>query len=245
MNNIGRKRMPHGKKLTEEICNAMKRLESLGVRYPSGYCEKVLEKYNSENVPYPYIVMQIGNPRIKKHFYYGKAIKRQGDLLDYGCGTGDAIRQLIRDGYPTERINGFDVNDLSMRLGIDLYLDEEIMEKIVSVSPQFSCKAGVYDQIYSGSVIHVIKEEDEFSTYLMNAYQSLRPRGIFFGSTLGILDSLKERDIHGPPRLMRKSELENAFSAAGFSNIRIIEEERPEIERSDVNFCLYQFCAGK
>lgn len=240
-----RKRVHQGKDLPEDLFNAMKRIEKLGIVYPEAYYTTIREKYNPANVPYPYIVKHIGNPRIIRHFFYRDALKMQGNFLDYGCGIGDAIRQLIRDGYPCEKIHGFDVNDASIRLGADLYLDKEEIEKHVSVSPQFPYEAEMYDLVYSGNVIHVIKDNDEFCSYLMNAYNTLKSAGIFFGSTLGLDDSQKERGINGPPRLMRRRELADALIKADFCDIRIIPEERPEIEESGVNFCLYQFFARK
>jgi len=242
---MNERRMPHGKTMPEELGNAMRRVEKLGVCYPEGYYNALVRKYTLQAVPYPYIVMHIGDARIKRHFLYPDLFERPGDLLDYGCGTGDAIRQLVRDGYPPNRITGFDVNDASLRLGYDLYLDRHEMEGRVQVSALFPFLAERFDFIYSGSVIHVIRDEDEFHTYLGNARMALKVGGTFFGSTLGLDDEATEWDAHGPPRMMRRRELVESFEKAGFGNIRIIDEERPKFRRSGPGFCLYQFSAMK
>ncbi|MDO8871693.1 MAG: class I SAM-dependent methyltransferase [Methanoregula sp.] len=237
--------MPDGKTLAEELHRAMKRIEGFGVRYPLGYYDTITQRYTLENVPYPYIVMQIGEARIRKHFLYSELFGKGGDLLDYGCGTGDAIRQLIRDGYPVSRITGFDVSDASLRIGYDLYLDRDEIEPLVSVAPSFPCPHERFDRVYSGSVIHVLGDERDFLEYLEKAHRTLRKGGVFFGSTLGLDDAAPGRGRDGPPRLMRKRELVESFEKTGFSEIQILQEERPELELRGLNFCLYQFCAKK
>ncbi|MBN1432711.1 MAG: methyltransferase domain-containing protein [Methanomicrobiaceae archaeon] len=240
-----KKNIYNEKDLAENIYNAMKRIEKLGITYPDDYYEKLCERYSLTNVPYPFIVRHVGNPRIVKHFLYRDILKSGGIFLDYGCGTGDAIRQLIREGYPREKIHGFDVNEESIILGADLYLDHDEIESLVSVSPVFESGRLKYDIVYSGSVIHVIKDEDEFRTYLTNAYNSLKNGGIFFGSTLGLNDFQTKRERRGPPRLMHKEKLEYSLSHTGFKEIKIINEKRTEIERPEFNLSLFQFSARK
>ena len=242
---MNKREMPHGKTLTEELGNAMQRVGKLGVRYPEWYYHTLVKKYTLKTVPYPYIVMHIGDARIKKHFHYPDLFEKPGDLLDYGCGTGDAIRQLIRDGYPADRITGFDVNDASVLLGYDLYLDRHDMEKRILISASFPRLAERFDLVYSGSVIHVIRDEHEFLTYLGNACRALKAGGIFFGSTLGLDDGVVEREEHGPPRMMRRCELVESFEKAGFGNIRMVNEKRPELEHHRMSFRLWQFSAIK
>ena len=236
---------PHGRTLPEELANAMQRIGKLGICYPDGYYNSLVEKYTHEALPYPYIVKHIGDARIRRHFLYRELLEKPGDLLDYGCGTGDAIRQLIRDGYPADRITGFDVNDASIRLGYDLYFDRHDMENRILVAASFPDIAERFDIVYSGSVIHVIRDEQEFLAYLANAFKALKPGGIFFGSTLGLDDTAMGRGIHGPPRMMRRCELAESFEKTGFCDIRIISEELPEFGRRGLDFRLWQFCSGK
>lgn len=239
------RRMWDGPALKRELYCAMDRVEALGVRYPPGHKDLVAGRYSPDNVPYPYIIRQIGEARIRKHFGYMGLFRSMGELLDYGCGIGDAIRQLIRDGYPAGKITGFDVNDASLRIGYDLYLDREQIAPLVTVAPSFPCPPGRFDRVYSGSVIHVLGREEDFTEYLDKAFHTLKPGGTFFGSTLGLADFLMQRPEQGPPRLMRKIELLAAMERAGFSGIRIIKEEREELAGAGPGFCLYQFSAGK
>ena len=178
-------RFPPGKTLPEELSIAMKRIEAYGVVYPEGYYETLLEKYTREGVRYPHILMILGQPRINNHFFYSRAIKGTGRLLDYGCGTGDNVRQLLRDGFPRERITAFDINRASIDLGFDLYRDREDIGDLFTVSDTFPFGPAEFDMVYSASVFHVIADDREFGTYLANAWSVLRPGGIFFGSTLG------------------------------------------------------------
>lgn len=123
-----------GKTLPGELRAAMKRLAAYGVTYPEGYDRTLLEKYTKEGVRYPHILMITGRPRITSHFFYPRARKRTGRLLDYGCGTGDNVRQLIRDGFPREEITAFDINRESIDLGFDLYRDREDKEDLFVVA---------------------------------------------------------------------------------------------------------------
>ena len=60
----------------------------------------LIAKYGKDGVPYPHILSILGEPRIRGHFFYARMLQRTGPFLDYGCGTGDDIRQLLRDGFP-------------------------------------------------------------------------------------------------------------------------------------------------
>jgi len=89
-------RFPPGKDLAEELSIAMKRIESYGIVYPNCYYPMLLEKYTRETILHPNILMIIGKSRINNHFFYSTLLQKMGRLLDYGCGTGDNVRQLIR-----------------------------------------------------------------------------------------------------------------------------------------------------
>jgi len=239
------RRMWDGPTLKRELYSAMERAEAMGVRYPPGHKDMVAGRYSLDNVPYPYIIRQIGEARIRRHFLYMDLFRSMGMFLDYGCGTGDTIRQLIRDGYPADKIAGFDVNNASLHIGYDLYLDREEIEPLVIVSPSYSCPQGRFDRVYSGSVIHVLGREEDFIEYLEKAYRTLKPGGMFFGSTLGLDNTCATRPLHGPPRLMKRAELTEAILTAGFSNVRLETEEHPELSNRARGFCLIQFAAQK
>jgi SAM-dependent methyltransferase len=242
-------RFPSGKTLPEELCAAMKRIEACGVVYPAGYYRALLEKYTRDGVLYPHILMILGQPRISNHFFYSRALKNTGRLLDYGCGTGDNVRQLIRDGFPRERITAFDVNRASIDLGFDLYRDEEEIGDLFIVSETFPFGPAEFDMVYSASVFHVIADEGELGTYLANAYSALRPGGVLFGSTLGLVEGAAARSLgeRGPPRVMPGEELAAYLTGAGFIRPEMVQRYHVPhhvSDRSD-DMCVFEFCTKK
>jgi SAM-dependent methyltransferase len=241
----GTHRLWDGSTLKNELVRAMKRLEKRGVMYPEGHPERILAHYTLEKVPYPYIIRHVGEARIIRHFCYPRLVEQSGRLLDYGCGTGDALRQLLQNGYPRDRICGFDVNRKSIDLGMDLYADRDANADLFIVADTFPFPPCSFDLIYSGSVLHVIKDEEEFLEYLQNALYALRPGGSFFGSTLGLRDAVTERGAAGPPRLMKRHELTEYLVRAGFSRITLCEGSGMRMQDEDSGICIHEFRANR
>jgi SAM-dependent methyltransferase len=239
-------RFPPGKTLPEELRIAMKRIETCGVVFPDGYYETLLEKYTREGVRYPHILMILGQPRINNHFFYSRALKAGGRLLDYGCGTGDNVRQLIRDGFSRERITAFDINPASIDLGFDLYRDREEISDLFTMSDTFPFGPAEFDMVYSASVFHVIADDQEFGTYLANARSVLRPGGIFFGSTLGVVGekAVRSPGEWGPPRLPTREQLSGYLTSAGFVLPEIVQRHHIPHYIAD-NRCVFEFCTKK
>ncbi len=218
---------PHGKTLEGELSLAMKRIEKGGISYPEGYYDLLVEKYRQETLVYPFTLILAGNPRIQNHFFYRRAQEQAGRFLDYGCGTGDGVRQLIRDGFPKEKITAFDITPSAINLGFDLYRDRGEMSGIFVVSRIFPFGMPEFDSVYSNFVLHCIADDEEYARYLENAYSALRPGGIFFGSTIGMVEDggTFTRD-NGLQRLTTREQLVDSLTRAGFT--------RPEIVRFPV-----------
>jgi SAM-dependent methyltransferase len=209
--------------LKEKLKVVMKRVESLGYHYPPGYFERLLEKYSSKKIKYLHLLLNIGNPLIREHPYYKEVLKNAGEFLDYGCGTGDDIRALIRDGYPKNRIKGFDISWDCINFGFDIYMDKEIMEDVFVVSSHFPFKKEMFDVIYSGYVLHVL-DSLEISDYLTNAFNALKEKGIFFGATVGE-DAQSYREYQLIKTLFTQEELESLLEKHGFKDIKIVKKD--------------------
>src|SRR5208283_4249311 len=234
-----------GKTLEGELAAAMHRVGALGVAYTDHYYESLVAKYKKDSVPYPHILTILGEPRIRGHFFYAEALIRTGPFLDYGCGTGDNIRQLLRDGSPQDRITGFDLSRESIDLGFDLYRDRDTLLDLFVVQDTFPFGAEQFDTCYSGSVIHVIADDAELDEYLANAWRALRPGGILFGSTLGIEDGdACGPDEHGPPRVTPRSDLIRHITAAGFAAPVIVVRPHESHHPGDKK-CVFEFCTKK
>jgi SAM-dependent methyltransferase len=236
-----------GKSLPDEIEDAMKRVGAYGITYPEGYDSVLKEKYSRQGVSYPHILMILGKPRINHHFFYSRACRRAGRLLDYGCGTGDNVRQLIRDGFPQEQITAFDINGESIGLGFDLYRDRENIQDLFVVSKKFPFGQEEFDTVYSASVIHVIADEKEFLDYLSNAYFALSPDGVLFGSTLGLREgAVRSPGTRGPPRIMTKKELAGFLTGTGFDCPEIVQWDGvPGYIPESENLCFFEFYTKK
>jgi SAM-dependent methyltransferase len=236
-----------GKSLTEELSAAMERVKAYGVTYPEGYHRILTGKYAQKGVRYPHILMILGKPRIHRHFWYPPVLRRAGRLLDYGCGTGDNVRQLIRDGFPREQITAFDINRESIDLGFDLYRDREDTEDLFVVAGSFPFGPEEFDTIYSASVIHVIADDEEFRNYLENAHATLRPGGVLFGSMLGLAEgAVRAPGTRGPPRILTTEQLAGFLTGTGFGSPQIVRRDGvPGYVPGSEQVCVLEFCTRK
>jgi SAM-dependent methyltransferase len=194
--------------------------------YPEKYDAYLYNQYKNKKI-YPGSLSRIGEPNIRKHYIYKKILRsgtRSGArLLDYGCGLGDDIRALLEDSYPNDKIMGYDINNINLNLGMDLYRDKEKMERFFRFSEKFPKDIGKFDYVYSGSVLHALENRLNVSTYLINANTVLNQNGTFFGSTLGTNDPSGLEAITGL-YLLNKNDLNGLLKKAGFSKINVIEK---------------------
>ena len=225
--------------LESEFNRVMDILASSGVDYPPDYKETLIRKYEKQGVKYPRILMRIGDPNICKHTHYQEILQLKGDYLDYGCGTGDDIRALVNDGYPPQKIVGYDVNWSSIDLGFDLYLDRDNLGIRFIASREFPFYSSTFDVVYSGSVLHVLGTKRAVKGYLSNACTVLNSGGIFFGSTLGFSKehprpcgaemrqrrSWLRRLWRLRLKLLSQEELHNLLRVTGFSEVEVSQDE--------------------
>jgi ubiquinone/menaquinone biosynthesis C-methylase UbiE len=198
----------------------LERLKSQGMVYPENYLDHLIEKYTMVQIRYPRIVQRIGQPNVQFHFAYPDILKHNGKLLDYGCGTGDDIRTLIKDGFPRKNITGYDVDWGNIKIGFDFYLDEEDIKDMFVVSQEFPFEDSSFNIVYSGSILHVLSIIENVKLYLKHAFAVLKHNGILFGSTLGKIDISIRRRRHGV-FLMEETELANVLRETHFSRIEI------------------------
>ena len=87
---------------SRRLCAAMKRIEACGVVIPRGITGRSLRNIPGRGPlsPHPHDHRQ---PRISNHFFYSRALKgAAGSRLR--LRHRDNVRQVIRDGFPRERI---------------------------------------------------------------------------------------------------------------------------------------------
>lgn len=227
---------PEGTDLATELRRAMDRLQDIGVLYPQGYYDELLRKYSDSGISYPRVLMHTGDGRIREHPFYLEIIQRNGRLLDYGCGTGDDIRALVRDGYPKEQVTGFDIDWCTINLGFDLYLDRKRMQDIFVVSEDFPFENEEFDAVYSSGVLHTSSNTDGKEQYLANAHDALRRDGILFGSALG---ADNPSAFQRPSGILKPEDLERLLLNAGFRKIEISQTAVLPMDEARYMLCFY------
>jgi SAM-dependent methyltransferase len=230
---------PEGVTLESELNRVMNALASAGVKYPPGYFRRLIRRYRKSGVRYPRILMRVGEPNIRRHNRYREMLEAKGKFLDYGCGTGDDIRALLKDGYPSQNIVGYDINWDSINLGFDLYLDRDSIGVRFVVGKMIPFRPSTFDVVYSGSVLHVLGSKRTIKRYISNTYAFLNPGGIFFGSTLGFgkirptLESERMRRMSWWRRLLwrrrlgslSQDRLQSLLREKGFMNVEVSQDD--------------------
>ena len=83
-----------GKTLEGELAAAMHRVGALGVMYPEHYYETLVARYKKRQRALPTYLNYPRRTADSKAIFSTVRYPRTGPFLDYGCGTGDSIRQL-------------------------------------------------------------------------------------------------------------------------------------------------------
>lgn len=102
-------------------------------------------------------------------------------FLDIGCCFGQAIRQLVSDGAPSENIYGSDLRGEYIELGYDLFKDRDTLKStfiaadILDATSPLNDLKGQFHMIFAGSFFHLWGYEDQVKVSKLVA-ALLRPR---------------------------------------------------------------------
>jgi SAM-dependent methyltransferase len=124
-----------------------------------------------EIFPYPCIgrfrFLDLG---FAKSAEYPEVLKRLHEgqrLLDIGCCFGQAIRQLVSDGAPSENLYGSDLRGEYIELGYDLFRDKDTLKStfitanILDATSTLNKVKGEFDLVFAGSFFHLWGYEDQ------------------------------------------------------------------------------------
>lgn len=189
-----------------------------------------------------------GIPRIIRHPSYWSimtSINEKTKFIDLGCGLGSDTRRVVKDGLKKENVVGIDIKRKFIEIGFELYEDEDIFGDNFMVCD--ACNAEFlddnFDVAFSGSVIHYLRKKEMILQYLEEAYRILKkPKGIFFGRTLGNDVETKDGADRGPYMLyiVSPDSLTKYLKDVGFSYVEI-EAERLRRQRKNRKYVLYFF----
>jgi SAM-dependent methyltransferase len=132
-----------------------------------------------------------------KSAVYPEVLQRLRDgqrLLDIGCCFGQAIRQLVLDGAPSENLWGCDLEGKFIELGYDLFGDRDTLKStfvtanILDATSALSDLEGQFDMVFAGSFFHLWGYDDQVKVSKLVA-ALLRPQkgSMVFGRQVGTL----------------------------------------------------------
>ncbi|KZT57779.1 hypothetical protein CALCODRAFT_482938 [Calocera cornea HHB12733] len=177
-----------------------------------------VQEKSYKDYPYPCIrAFHFVSLMMRENAVYEDVLKRgkAGDsyLLDLGCMMGTDLRNLVRDGYPAQKLIGCDLRDNYIKAGYELYRDEATcgikfltgdMFDIVPGSPaqgteetrsgaldlgkvkQLNDLRGQLSFIYTGALFHLFDEPTQRAIALrLCTLWKRAPGGVIFGRHQG------------------------------------------------------------
>ncbi len=125
-------------------------------------------------------------------------VKKKGTVLDLGCGTGEFVYRLVKDGY---YVTGIDISEAMLRLA---------EKKVKDMGLEESCykfkKENIINYVHPEKVDYIIcnfdtvnylKNEDEFIKFIKKSSENLKKGGflIFDAVTDEIFDEIFENGL--------------------------------------------------
>ncbi|KAI1317382.1 hypothetical protein F5Y16DRAFT_152903 [Xylariaceae sp. FL0255] len=126
-----------------------------------------------------------------------KRLKAPGSsevLLDMGCCLGHAVRQLIVEGVPSERLYGLDLQPRFLDFGYDLFCDRGKTkatylsgDMLKDPDSKFEGLNGIIDIIYASAFFHLFERQDQIRTAkrMIGFLNPNNPDVIIFGQNGG------------------------------------------------------------
>jgi SAM-dependent methyltransferase len=125
-------------------------------------------------------------------------------LLDMACCFGQTIRQLVKDGAPSDSIYGCDLQPDFIELGYKLFKDRDklhakfLVADIFDPSSRLQDLRGQIDMIYTGSFFHLwgLQQQKEVSRAVASL---LRPQSgsMILGRQMGSVDAFERTSATG------------------------------------------------
>lgn len=106
--------------------------------------------------------------RMKAHLLI-PLLRRESDVLEIGCGTGDVIEALSEQGYVC---TGVEISEEMLKL-----CKERHLNVILGSADHVDCPSNSFDVVFSQEVIEHL-HPDDVPRHFIEAFRLLRPNGI-------------------------------------------------------------------
>ncbi len=180
------------------------------------------------------------------------SLRAGGRVADVGCGEGWSSIGIAR-GYPTARVDGFDVDAASVDAARRHAEAEGVDDRVrVHHAEVASAEAGVYDLVCAFECVHDMPDPVAVLAAMRRAVapggtvlimdekvaEAFAPDGdeverLFYGFSLMccLPDGLSTDGSVGTGTVMRRSTLEEYARAAGFSGVEVLDDLENDIFR--------------
>ena len=180
------------------------------------------------------------------------ALRAGGRVADVGCGEGWSSIGIAR-GYPTARVDGFDVDAASVDAARRHAEAEGVADRVrVHHAEVASAEAGVYDLVCAFECVHDMPDPVSVLAAMRRAVapggtvlimdekvaEAFAPDGdeverLFYGFSLMccLPDGLSADGSVGTGTVMRRSTLEEYARAAGFTGVEVLDDLENDIFR--------------